>query len=116
MGRQGFAPVQDQVGVRAECDLLTVGQDDTAARPDGCHDAGDSVGIYRLGLFAGQPEQHGPVAAVTVAGGTQRAKQFAVHSGRPGQRALVGEQAGEPQRRAHRADGMRTGGTDADGE
>ena len=75
---------------------------------------GHGFHVHRIGLVAGQAQQHGLVAAVALAGGTQRAVELALHARGAFEQAFVLQAQREDARRAHRPHGVRTARPDAD--
>jgi hypothetical protein len=111
---QTLAAVEDQVPRLVEADLATAEQPQRlrgAHRGETCRHATD---VDRVGRIALQPEQHGLVAAMALAGGAQRAEQLDPHVGHPLQQALGLQPQREQSRRPHRADRVRARGADAD--
>ena len=88
-------------------------QVETAAVADRLQAGGNAVGIDAVGVLAFQPEEHGLVAAVALAGGAERTIQLDLDAVGGGQQAITPQPFGEACGSAHRADGMGTGGADA---
>ncbi len=74
---------------------------------------GDGFGVDGVRVFTFEAEQHGLVAAVTFAGGAERAVQLDAHAGGGGQQVFTAQTFGETRSGTHRADGVGTGGADA---
>jgi hypothetical protein len=111
---QGFAAMEDQVGRRFECDRVAARQRQPALGPHGIEQRRDRVDVHRVGLVTGQTEQHGLVAAVTLAGGAERPVEQRLHAPRALEQAVVRQSQREHARGAHRPHGVRAARTDAD--
>jgi hypothetical protein len=91
--------------------LATQGQPPRAAHA--VQQAGIGVHVHRVGLVAGQAQQHGLVAAVALAGGAERAVQLACTRATRGS-TVVRQPLHEQPRRAHRPHGVAAARADAD--
>ncbi len=74
---------------------------------------GDGFGVDSVRVFAFEAEQHGFVAAVSFTGSAERTVQLDTHAGGAGQQVFPAQPFGETRSSTHRADGVGTGGTDA---
>jgi len=74
---------------------------------------GDGFGVDGIWMLTFEAEQHGFVAAVAFARRAERTVQLDPHTGGAGQQVFTAQTFGETRSRAHRADGVGTGGTDA---
>jgi hypothetical protein len=114
MQRQGFAAIEDEVGLLVEGDVAAGEQVHAAGFANASQQRGHGFHIHGIRLMPGQAQQHGLVAAMSLAGGAQRAIQLDTHAGRGGKHARRLQAQHEQAGRAHRTHGVRTGRTDAD--
>ncbi len=113
--RQRRAAVQHQIVV-GERDLVLADQVDPPGGPHGRNpvaDRGRVDGFRRLALEA---EDHGPVAAVSVAGGAERSEQLGAHPAHAFEQVVIDQAGGEGACGTHRPHGVRAGRPDADRE
>ncbi|MNM91835.1 hypothetical protein D3C81_1041450 [compost metagenome] len=103
-----------QVLLFDEVDFMLAEQVEPAAAADGLQACGDAFGIDRVRVFAFKAEQHGLVAAVAFAGGAKRAVEFGLDADRGAEQLVAAQAFGKARGGAHGADGMGTGGADAD--
>ncbi|MCY1439264.1 hypothetical protein D9M71_554950 [compost metagenome] len=74
---------------------------------------GDGLCIHGVRVFAFQAEQHSLVTAVAFAGGTERTIQLDFDAGGGFKQVFAAQTFGEARSGTHRADGVGTGGADA---
>ena len=74
---------------------------------------GYGFGIHGVRVFTFQAQQHGLVAAVAFAGGAERSIEFHLDAGGGAQQVVTLEALDESSGGAHRANGVGTGGADA---
>ena len=114
--RQRRAPVQHHVGVGVEVDVVVTGQRQPVARLHCVHKGTDGRRVDQVRLVAGKAEDDGWDAAVSVAGGAERAEQLHLHRCHACQHVGVGERCDEAAGGLHRPDGVGGGGSDPDPE
>ena len=100
--------MEDEVGLR-EGDRLRAQQPQRLLLARGLQQRGNRIDVDRIRLVPHQPQQHGLVAAVALAGGAERAVEVRRHA-RGGGEPAFGQAQREQPRRAHRPDGVRTRG------
>jgi hypothetical protein len=73
----------------------------------------DTIGIDRVGAFAGKSEHNGAIGAMPPPGQRQRAVEINANSGNILKQAIYPQTFDKPESGAHWADRVRTGRTDA---
>ncbi len=109
---EGFADHR-QVFFLVERNAVFAEQVQAAAAAHRQEARGDGFSVYGVRVFAFQAEQHGLVAAVAFAGGAQRPVEFHLDAGGGAQQVVALEALDKTSGGAHRADGVGTGGADA---
>ena len=117
MKGQTLAAVEDEVAPLVEGDrrpARAAAQHQPPPGADGLQQRRHRLHVHRVGLVPGQPQQHGLVAAVALAGGAERAEELALHPRRAVQHPVGCQPEREHPRRPHRAHGVRAARPDAD--
>ena len=104
--RKGLAPVQGEVLVLVEVDLVLAEQREPLRRADLGEASLDLARVAQLGPLTREAEQDGLVAPVPVTRGAERAEQLRAHPRDPVEDALVVQPLREARRGPHRPDGV----------
>ncbi|MCY1176294.1 hypothetical protein D9M73_165600 [compost metagenome] len=110
---QGFANHR-QVFFLVERNAVFAEQVQAAVAANLLQARGDGLCIHGVRVFAFQAEQHSLVTAVAFAGGAKRAVEFGLDADRGAEQLVAAQALGKTRGGAHGADGMGTGGADAD--
>ena len=113
MVRQGPQVEPEVVGL-AERNRVPPEQPQAPRAPDRVQPGLDRRGVDLLGRLAGEPQEHGAVAAVTTGGRGQRAEELDHHLAHGAEAPRSLEIGDEGPGRAHGPDRVRAAGTDAD--
>ena len=108
--------MKDDIGVEREGNGATSQQLQRAFVADALHVARDRVRVDRLRFGPLEAQQDRRVRAMAFAGRAERPEELRRHALDRREPAFVVERQGEAARGAHRPEGVRTGGPDADGE
>ncbi len=115
VGVEGQRPADEgQLRPAVERDRVLAEQAQFATLADRRQARRDAVGIHRFGMFALQPEQHGLVAAVALAGSAERAVQLDLDGAGRCQLPVTAQAFGKAQGGAHRSHRVRAGRADTD--
>ncbi|MNE07305.1 hypothetical protein D3C80_999180 [compost metagenome] len=106
-------PDHRQVLLLHEADRLFAAQAQFTALADRRQARIHAFGIHGVRLLAFQPQQHGLVAAVALAGGAEGAVELRLDARHPAQQAVGLQPEDEARGGAHRPHGMGAGGADA---
>ena len=113
---QRFAPMHDEMQRLVELDGMLAENMQPAVASNRFESCRDASGIHMLRGVAFQSQDHGLVAAVTLAGGAQRSVELGLDGAGARQQAARTQPVGKASRGLHGPDRMRAGGSDADAE
>ncbi|MNP13195.1 hypothetical protein D3C76_1054650 [compost metagenome] len=106
-------PDHRQVFLLDEADRLFAEQIERTTGANACQARIHSAGIHQVRVLALQPQQHGLVAAVALAGGAEGAVELRLHARHPAQQSVRLQPKDEARGGAHRSHGVGAGGADA---